>query len=101
MDPTTSLGLLDYVAKFGPFGAVLVMWYVDSRRYSELLATYKADVAEVRRMYENNVSLVEGYQSVAGDLRDVVIMNTQAMTELGCKVSQMQRPGNNFRGVGT
>lgn len=39
--------------------------------------THKKRFEEVVDMYESNVRLVEKYEAVAKDLRDVVIMNTQ------------------------
>jgi hypothetical protein len=36
----------------------------------------------MRDMYLTNASLVKRYEEVAGDLREVVILNTQAMTRL-------------------
>jgi hypothetical protein len=43
---------------------------------------YAADMKEMRDMYLTNASLVKRYEEVAGDLREVVILNTQAMTRL-------------------
>lgn len=48
--------------------------------YNKTLIQYQQDMQEARRMYENNVELVKDYRSVAGDLKDVVIMNTQVLT---------------------
>jgi len=63
-----------------------------------ILEMYKTDMDQVRRMYENNVSLVRdytdltrSYRELAGGLRDVIIMNTQAMQRLGDAVH-----GNQF-----
>lgn len=36
----------------------------------------------VVRMYENNTKLVDDYKSVTGDLKEVVIMNTQAVSRM-------------------
>jgi aspartate/glutamate racemase len=41
-------------------------------------------------MYEKNVSLVKDYHSVAGDLREVVMMSTQTMTRLADEIRQNQ-----------
>lgn len=73
------ISVLDILGQFGFPGLILYIWWMDNRRIQGILDTYKADMAEQRRMYESNVSLVKDYGSVASDLRDVVIMNTQAM----------------------
>lgn len=44
---------------------------------------YRRRFEKVVEMYESNVKLVEKYESVATDLKDVIIMNTQVTTELG------------------
>jgi len=47
-----------------------------------VLARYKEDMAEMRRMYESNVKLVEETQMLAKDLKDVVMVNTQTFSQL-------------------
>ena len=85
-------------------GAVLVLWYVDNRRYdrlekkrdkevammlasqkeetNKLLREYKDDLATVTRFYEDNVLLVKNYQRLADDLSGVITLNTQVQTQL-------------------
>lgn len=70
--------IIKILAEFGLVGVVLVMWWMDSNRIRKILEQYKDDMAEMRQMYKNNVHLVEGYEGVANDLKEVVIMNTQA-----------------------
>ncbi len=53
----------------------------------EILDQYRQDMLEMRRMYESNVRLVEDFSAVSKDLREVVIMNTQAMTEVRSKMA--------------
>ena len=75
--------ILKAVAEFGLVGIILVMWWVDVKNIKKILDCYKKDMAEMRQMYKNNVHLVEGYAKLANDLQDVIIMNTQAMTQMG------------------
>jgi hypothetical protein len=74
-------------------GAVLVMWYVDNRRYerqekkreeelNKVLAAYHEDVRTVTRFYEDNVLLVKNYQKLADDLSGIIHLNTQVQTQL-------------------
>lgn len=55
-----------------------------------ILNQYKADMSEMRRMYENNVILVKEYQRLAGDLREVVMINTQTFSTLTEAISHNQ-----------
>jgi len=66
----------------GPWMMSLMLFYSQRKRY-------ETDMSEMRRMYENNVKLVEDfhtlgvqYGGMARDLTEVVMMNTQAMTTL-------------------
>ena len=86
--PQGAVNLIDIFGQFGFIGLVLYIWYVDHRRFqtvvdehkaqiSAVLESYRTDMTETRRMYENNVELVKSYQILARDLHDVVILNTQ------------------------
>ena len=70
--------IIKIAAEFGLVGVVLVMWWMDSNRIRKILDSYKEDMGEMRQMYKNNVHLVESNEDLAKDLKDVVIMNTQA-----------------------
>jgi hypothetical protein len=84
----------------GTVGIVMLFWYVDHRRIERvvrekddridaILDEYRKDMGEMRRMYESNVRLVEGYEDACkridrttGDLMDTVRLNTQAYQKL-------------------
>lgn len=93
MQELSFIALLGYGAQFGLPGLVLVLWWLDSKSHQKSLEVYRQDMQkalaiygehmqEIRRMYESNVRLVQAYESVARDLRDVVVLNTQTMTTL-------------------
>jgi len=84
------VNLLELVSKFGVLGLVIFLWWHDNRRVYAILAQYKNDMAEQRKMYESNVSLCRDFASVTKDLRDIVTLNIQKMTELGDAVEQNQ-----------
>lgn len=74
-------------------GVVLIMWYVDQRRYerqekkrdedlNKVLAAYHDDVRAVTRFYEDNVLLVKNYERLASELAGIIHLNTQAQTRL-------------------
>jgi len=93
--------MLKVVTEFGLVGVILLMWWYDNRQMRRLqsdhkaemetmLMTYRADVAEMRRMYESNVELVRGYDSVSRDLKDIVVTNTQAVTRVCDSIEKNQ-----------
>jgi hypothetical protein len=88
-------GVLDSAKPYGIMGLVVVlimlMWFFDSRRIYSILDQYKQDMTEMRRMYEENVDLVKSYKNLAGDLKEIIIMNTQALTRMN---DQIQNTGN-------
>ncbi len=63
-------------------GLVMIMWYVDHRRYDKILSIYKQDMTQVTRFYENNVDLVKHYEKLASDLSSIIHLNTQVQTQL-------------------
>lgn len=101
MEAINIAGITAVFATFGPVGLIALIWYVDMRamrkthsdhgeQITKILASYKEDMADVRRMYENNVKLVESYESVAGDLKDIVVLNTRCLTQLSDEIKQNQ-----------
>jgi hypothetical protein len=62
------VGTLAFVIVIGPWVLAFLLTRSQEKRFSA-----------VRHMYENNVQLVKSFQSVADNLQDLVIMNTQAM----------------------
>ncbi|MBU0969198.1 MAG: hypothetical protein KKC20_01060 [Proteobacteria bacterium] len=94
--------IIKSILDLGPIGVVLILGYFakqqlekSSTQYRDqinaILAQYRDDMMEQRRMYENNVELVKAYQVHAGDLKDVIIMNTQAMTKLVDRIEKEAR----------
>lgn len=79
----TNVGVMKEIFQaFGPYGLLLVLWWFDARRLDAVLKEHRGYMDEWREMYKNNVKLVENYDSVAGDLKDLVVLNTQTMTGL-------------------
>ncbi len=94
-------GILKIVSEFGTLGLIIFLWWMDNRRIEEIiknnrsdmgavLEQYRKDMAEQRKMYESNVSLCKDFASVTNDLRDIVTLNIQAMTECKDAVNQNQ-----------
>jgi len=57
----------------------LVIVYTQKRRFESAI-----------NMYKSNVKLVDAYEDLAKDLKEVVIMNTTAMTQLGSDINRNQ-----------
>lgn len=107
--------IMSIVSMLGLPGLVLIFWYVDQRRLDQeqknhmasLAAAesrHLAEIAEIKeqftqvmtasdkrfeavvRMYEDNVLLVKGYERLAGDLANIIHLNTQMQTRLAEKI---------------
>lgn len=90
MEGLTISMLVEVFKAFGFAGIIVVIWWIDSKNIKQVLDQYQKDMGEVRQMYESNVRLVEKYETMATDLHDVVVMNTQAMTGLAKDVEDNQ-----------
>ena len=101
METLGAIKMIEIGAQLGLTGLVLVLWFLTDRSKTkmmeiyrtdmgQILAQYEADMVELRHMYESNVRLVKAYEDVAKDLREVVILNTQAMTRLSDDVRSNQ-----------
>ena len=88
METINLVGYFEVFKNFGLIGLVIVLWWVDQKKVYKILDKYKADMAEQRRMYESNVSLVKDYHSIAADLKDIVILNTRTITTLSEEIRQ-------------
>ena len=88
MDPNqiaalTSLMALAKMITSWPVISVLFLMIIGPWILSLSIAEgYRRRFESVVQMYEKNVRLVERYENLAADLKDVVLMNTQAMTHL-------------------
>lgn len=96
--------LISTVTNFGVPGIIFVIWYFSEKSHERTLLAYREDtvqnmaahqqhlaemrrqyeqgMSEIRTMYENNVDLVKRYASMASDLKELVVHNTQVMTKL-------------------
>lgn len=53
-----------------------------SRRFDEVVASQEKRFAAVTRMYENNIELVRGFERMAQEYRETVVLNTATMQEV-------------------
>lgn len=85
-------------------GLIFIVWHFDNKRLDKqremyeaqqqaqreqnsrdlvaVLTQYREDVSAIRRLYENNIELVKGYEKLSRELVDTVRLNTQAQTML-------------------
>ena len=93
MDGASATSLIDVITNFSSFGItgiLAVLCWSSIKDNQKTLATYREDMVEWRRMYENNVELVKKTANLAEDLKEVVIMNTQAFTRLEQTIKHME-----------
>jgi hypothetical protein len=85
---------LDALSSFGFAGLIFVIWYFSRNDTQKVLDQYQKDMAEQRAMYQNNVILVENYKELSSDLKNIIILNTQTITEMCTMLKQSRRPPN-------
>ena len=90
MGPLNFSDILKIVGDFGTLGLVIYLWWADNRRLMTVMEQYKKDMSEQREMYKSNVSLCKDFASVTNDLRDIVTLNIQTMTECKDSIEQNQ-----------
>ena len=90
MDGISLEAVIKIVSNFGVPGIVLVIWWFDMKANEKTLKQYRDDMIELRDMYKNNVELVKRYAEMNGDLREIVIMNTQSLQRVCDDVRQNQ-----------
>jgi len=76
------LSVLKILGDFGTLGLVIFLWWADNKRIYAILDQYKADMAEQREMYKNNVKLATAYETLASEHVDMIRLNVSAITEL-------------------
>ena len=74
--------IIKMLINLGPVTVILVLGYLGKLQIDKTLSQYREDMLEQRKMYESNVELVKRYQDLAGDLKDVITLNTRVMTQL-------------------
>ncbi len=93
MDGASATSLIDIVSNFSSFGItgiLAVLCWTSIKDNQKTLAVYRQDMAEWRRMYENNVELVKKSNGLSEDLKEIIIMNTQAFTRLEDIIRHME-----------
>lgn len=91
MDTAITFGVLGQVLQaYGPFGIIVVVWYFDRRDFARQIQKQERYMTEIRQMYENNVELVKSYRNIAGDLKDIIVMNTEIITKQTAAITQNQ-----------
>jgi hypothetical protein len=93
--------IVDLVSGFGIPGIILIIWYFSEKAHDKTLKNYREDIhrtlvqyheemIEQRRMYENNVELVKRFIELSGDLKDIVVLNTQMLTGVKDDINKNQ-----------
>ena len=61
----------------------------DNQRFEAMVTLFNRQHTEFSVKYDANVYLVKSWEKTAGDMANLVYLNTQAMTSLGNKFDQM------------
>ncbi len=61
----------------------------DSKRFEAMVGMFNQQHAEFSVKYDNNIYLVKNWEKTAGDMANLIYLNTQAMTSLGGKFDQL------------
>jgi len=73
------LGTLFFASIIGPWIVMFLLQRAQDKRYEKDTAEENKRFEAVVKMYESNLKLVEGYEKMAENQQDLIIMNTQAM----------------------
>jgi len=95
------LSILKILSEFGVLGLVIFLWWSDNKRVwavisqhkmeiAAILERYNQDMIEQREMYRANASLCRDFASVASDLREIVTLNIQKMTQVETAINVNQ-----------
>src|SRR3990172_4771221 len=79
---TTLKDFIVIVQALGPWGVVFFIWW-DGRKEAKKWEERHQAVVE---MYKNNVELVKGYEVVSRGYQDIIVFNTQIMTQVKDRV---------------
>ncbi len=104
MESLANSALINYLLGFGMPGAAIIIWWLMDRSYARTMERYREDTVRmyqagresldaVKRMYENNVSLVQNYEKMAEGLQTMIVLNTQTITRLCDRIDCRVEPG--------
>lgn len=93
--------VVDLVSGFGIPGIMLIIWYYSEKSHEKTIRHYRDDMHKIlqqyheemieqRRMYDNNVELVKECLDNSRDLKDVVLLNTQAWQKASDDINRNQ-----------
>lgn len=60
-----------------------------NRQFETIVAMFNQQLSEFANKYDNNIYLVKSWEKTAGDMTNLVYLNTQAITTLGNKFDQL------------
>ncbi len=82
--------IVELIRLLGLPGVILVIWYFDGKRIDKIMDKYKKDLIKMRTLVAKTQEIGKGYAQVASDLKDVIMLNTQAMTKIGDAIETNQ-----------
>jgi len=82
--------LVELIRLLGLPGVILVIWYYDGKRIDKVMDKYKKDLIKMTSLVKKTQGIGKGYEQMAGDLKDVIMLTTQAMTKIGDAIETNQ-----------
>ena len=101
METMGIVSTLKLLGNFGVLGLIIFLWWYDNRQTRKIIACHKEDLSaildryendmsEMREMYKNNVELVKDYKSIAGDLKEIVVLNVRESSAMKASIDSNQ-----------
>lgn len=81
---------IELIRILGLPGMIFVIWYFDRKQMDKMIDKYKKDMIKSASLIKKTQELGKGYAQIAGDLKDVMMLTTQAMTKVGDAIETNQ-----------
>lgn len=98
------LDIIKMMLDLGPVGLMMVMWWFGKQQTDKMLTAYQTDMQKMlstyqadtqailkqyredmldhKTMYANNIEFIKRYEALASDLKEVIMLVTQNLTQL-------------------
>lgn len=92
-DSSSYLDIIKMMLDLGPVGLMMVMWWFGKQQTDKMLTVYQTDTQAIlkqyredmldhKTMYANNIEFIKRYEALASDLKEVIMLVTQNLTQL-------------------
>lgn len=85
--------IIKMILDLGPVGLMMIMWWFGKQQTDKMLTAYQADTQAILKQYHddmvqhradyaNNIEFIKRYEALARDLKEVIMLVTQNLTQL-------------------